>query len=136
MRPRTFFSAAIVRNSNTTGYSTRRLSFPVRRFPALNRRWCPVSEVRDTPQHTLTRTSETKGHQQLFYSSAAFRFEVPNRVCCRWCRNFKSAALVLDSNAFDVITFQIAADRFRLILVETGKTGPVIRSTILDGRLG
>src|SRR3954447_264065 len=26
-------------------------------------------------------------------SSAAFRFEVPNRVCCNWCRNFKSAAL-------------------------------------------
>jgi len=22
-----------------------------------------------------------------------FRFEVPNRVCCRWCRNFKSSAL-------------------------------------------
>jgi hypothetical protein len=24
--------------------------------------------------------------------SCRFRFEVPNRVCCRWCRNFKSAA--------------------------------------------
>jgi hypothetical protein len=22
-----------------------------------------------------------------------FRFEVPDRVCCKWCRNFKSAAL-------------------------------------------
>src|SRR5258705_13763612 len=54
---------------------------------------CPVSEVRDTSQHALTRTSETKGHWQLSDSSAAFRFEVPNRVCCRCCRNFKSAAL-------------------------------------------
>src|ERR1700704_268536 len=33
---------------------------------------CPVSEVRDTPQHTLTRTSETKGHSQLYGSRAAF----------------------------------------------------------------
>src|SRR5215468_11214805 len=33
MRPRTSFSAAIARNSNTTGYSTRRLWFSVRRFP-------------------------------------------------------------------------------------------------------
>src|SRR5258705_2918820 len=46
-----------------------------------------------TPQHILTRTSETKGHEQLNDSSAAFRFEGPNRVCCRWCRTFKSAAL-------------------------------------------
>src|SRR5258705_4951104 len=56
---------------------------------------CPVSEVRDTSQHALTRTSETKGHWQLSDSSAAFRFEVPNRVCCKWCRNFKSAALAI-----------------------------------------
>src|SRR6185369_13060498 len=53
----------------------------------------PVSEVRDTSQHTLPRTSETKGHWQAYDSSAAFRFEVPNRICCNWCRNFKSAAL-------------------------------------------
>src|SRR3954466_13563066 len=33
---------------------------------------CPVSEVRDTPQHPLTRTSETKGHSQLYGSRAAF----------------------------------------------------------------
>src|SRR5436309_15541463 len=53
----------------------------------------PFPKVRDTSQHTLTRPSETKGHWQLYDSSAAFRFEVPNRVCCRRCRNFKSAAL-------------------------------------------
>src|SRR5437870_12327278 len=53
----------------------------------------PFPKVRDTSQHTLTRTSETKGHWQLYDSSAAFRFCVPNRVCCRWCRNVKSAAL-------------------------------------------
>jgi hypothetical protein len=27
---------------------------------------CPVSEVRDTSQQPLTRTSETEGHQQLY----------------------------------------------------------------------
>jgi hypothetical protein len=36
-----------------------------------------VSEVRDTSQHPLTRTSETKGHEQVFDSGAAYRFEVP-----------------------------------------------------------
>src|SRR5215216_3541299 len=43
----------------------------------------------------LTRTSEAKGHQQVYDPSAAFRFEVPARVCGRRCRNFKSAALAL-----------------------------------------
>src|SRR5262245_38366268 len=80
MRPKTFFSAAIVTNSNTTRYSTRRLWFPVRRFP------------------------------------------VPT--------------LVLHSNAFDVVAFQIAANRFGLVLVETGKAGAIIRGAILDGWLG
>src|SRR6266581_6293557 len=61
---------------------------------------CPVSEVRDTLQHALTRTSETKGHSQLYGSSAAFRFEVPNRVCCGWCRNLKSAALGRPQSGF------------------------------------
>jgi hypothetical protein len=32
------------------------------REPDIAARWCPVSEVRDTSQHGLTRTSETKGH--------------------------------------------------------------------------
>src|SRR5882757_6804785 len=64
-------------------------------FGGKSRRQRPVSEVRDTPQHALTRTSETKGHLQHYDSSAAFRFEVPNRVCCRWCRSFKSAALAV-----------------------------------------
>src|SRR5438105_3709997 len=44
--------------------------------------------------------------------------------------------LVLYSNAFDVVAFQITADSFRLILVETGKTGTIIRRAVLDGRLG
>jgi hypothetical protein len=29
-------------------------------------RLVPVSEVRNTSEHTLTRTSETKGHQQVY----------------------------------------------------------------------
>src|ERR1017187_4319730 len=41
----------------------------------------------------LIRTSETKGHCQLNYSSAAFRFEVPETKVRHRCRNFKSAAL-------------------------------------------
>src|SRR5215510_71115 len=80
MRPKTFFSAAIVTNSNTTRYSTRRLWFPARRFP------------------------------------------VPT--------------LVLHCNAFDVVAFQVAADRFGLILVETGKAGAIIRGAVLHGWLG
>src|SRR5262245_31338544 len=56
--------------------------------------WCPASEVRHTSPHPFARTSEAKGHQLLYDSSAAFRFEVPNRVCRECCRNFKSAALV------------------------------------------
>src|SRR5215470_3200842 len=82
MRPRTFFSAAIVRYSNTTRYSTRRLWFPVRRFALLR------------------------------------------------------SKSVLDSNAFEVVAFQVAADGFRLILVETRKAGTVICGALLDGRLG
>src|SRR5215211_2643723 len=34
-----------------------------------------------------------RGTKQVYGSSAAFRFEVPKRVCGRRCRNFKSAAL-------------------------------------------
>jgi hypothetical protein len=33
---------------------------------------CPASEVRDTLQHLLTRTSEAIGHYQIFDSNAAF----------------------------------------------------------------
>jgi hypothetical protein len=29
---------------------------------------CPASEVRDTSQHPLTRTSEAKGHSQVYDS--------------------------------------------------------------------
>src|SRR3954452_6611290 len=40
------------------------------------------------------RTSESKGHQQLYNSSVAFEFEVPLRVCRDDWRNFKLATLV------------------------------------------
>jgi len=33
---------------------------------------CPLSEVRHTWQHPRARTSESKGHWQLYGSSAAF----------------------------------------------------------------
>src|SRR5690348_18123480 len=43
--------------------------------------------------------------------SAAFRFEVPIRDCCRWCRNFKSAALgVLTMATFRAILIRKADD--------------------------
>src|SRR5262249_20423181 len=37
----------------------------------------------------FTRTSEPKGHRQLYDSSAAFRFVVPDKVCPRWGRNLQ-----------------------------------------------
>ena len=37
----------------------------------------------------------SKGALESYDSSAAFRFEVPERACCGRRRNFKSAALVL-----------------------------------------
>src|SRR5262249_37167597 len=58
------------------------LEFPVRLIGGGEGRRCPVSEVRNSAQHPLILTSETKGHQQLYDSSAASRFEVPIRVCC------------------------------------------------------
>src|SRR5262249_52481026 len=60
---------------------------------ALRSGWCSASEVRESSRQSLTRTSEAKEHYQLHDSSAAFRFEVPDRVCRDCCRNFKSAAL-------------------------------------------
>src|SRR5713101_5584318 len=51
------------------------------------------------------RTSESKGHQQAYDSSAAFGFEVPRRVRSANWRNFKSAALPLDGNGEPVRTF-------------------------------
>src|SRR6266511_3211419 len=45
------------------------------------RHWCPDSEVRKhAAAHILMRTSESKGHQQLYDSSAPFEPEVRNRV--------------------------------------------------------
>src|SRR5947209_20217344 len=54
----------------------------------------PASEVRETLLNPLTRTSEAKGHWQVYDRSAAFRFEVPTRACGGRFRNFKSAALL------------------------------------------
>src|SRR5262249_6322126 len=45
-------------------------------------------------RRVLTRTSEAKGHYRPYDSSAAYRFEVPKRARGKWCRNFKSAALL------------------------------------------
>jgi hypothetical protein len=42
--------------------------------------WCPASEVRGLSQHALTRTSEAKGHQQAYDSSAAFDLKSLNEA--------------------------------------------------------
>ena len=46
-------------------YPSGRHSIELYRTGAIVRSWCPVSEVRIPLQQSLTRTSETKGHQQL-----------------------------------------------------------------------
>jgi hypothetical protein len=53
----------------------------IRRFPICCQ--CPDSEVRNTVQQALMRTSESKGHQQVYDSSVAFGFEVPIRDGCK-----------------------------------------------------
>ena len=47
----------------------------------LRRGRCPNSEVRKGWRHVLMRTSESKGHQQIYDASAVFGFEVPIRIC-------------------------------------------------------
>src|SRR5262249_33378482 len=42
--------------------------------------------------HPLTRASETTGHEQVYDSRAADRLDVPEGVCGRSCRGFRSAA--------------------------------------------
>jgi hypothetical protein len=44
---------------------------------------CPDSEVRMTLRHPLMRTSESKGHEQIFDSSVVFGFEVPLRAAAK-----------------------------------------------------
>src|SRR5262245_14299436 len=55
----------------------------------------PASEVRDASPQIPDTNVGSKGALEVYDSSAAFRFEVPGRVCGRRCRNFKSAALSL-----------------------------------------
>src|SRR5262245_28761366 len=54
----------------------------------------PASEVRPHCGTLDTNFGSVKGHWQRYDSSVAFRFEVPQRSRGKWCRNFKSAALV------------------------------------------
>src|SRR5882724_11986122 len=59
------------------------------------RRWCPVSEVRDTSRHHLTRASEAKGHRKFFiFLVPLIDLKFLERACHYHRRNFKSAALV------------------------------------------
>jgi hypothetical protein len=54
--------------------------------------WCPLSEVRDpAAAPTLSRTSESNGHQQLFDSSVAIDLKSLTQVCSTRCRDFKSS---------------------------------------------
>src|SRR2546425_12599193 len=57
--------------------------------------WCPDSEVRKHWRHTLMRTSESKGHYQVYDSSAPFEPEVRNRTPRHGCANFGFGALAL-----------------------------------------
>src|SRR5512133_1507810 len=47
--------------------------------------WCPDSEVRQTLQHALMRTSESKGHQLAYDSSAPFEPEVRIGLAANSC---------------------------------------------------
>src|SRR6266508_4524165 len=55
---------------------------------------CPDSEVRTHWRHTLMRTSESKGHEQLYDSSAPFEPEVRNRGPGKALANFGFGARV------------------------------------------
>jgi hypothetical protein len=43
---------------------------------SIRRHYWPASEVRDALQHALMRILEANGHEQVYSSGAAFRFEV------------------------------------------------------------
>src|SRR5215510_12825398 len=60
----------------------------------------PVSEVRDPPQHTLTRTSETRA-LATHRSSAAFDLKFPTEFAAG-CRNFRSAARAQSAAADEI----------------------------------
>src|ERR1043166_2046529 len=47
--------------------------------------WCPDSEVRQTLQHPLMRISESKGHQQIYDSSAALNPKFATSLAASSC---------------------------------------------------
>src|SRR5262249_28265402 len=47
--------------------------------------WCPDSEVRQALQHPLMRTSESKGHQQIYDSSAALNPKFATSLAASSC---------------------------------------------------
>jgi hypothetical protein len=51
-----------------------------RHFRRSNVGQCPASEVRNTLQQSLIRTSEAKGHKQHYDSSAAFDLKFLNEM--------------------------------------------------------
>src|SRR5213080_2020798 len=54
---------------------------------------CPDSEVRTPLRRPLMRTSESKGYEQLYDSSAPFEPEVRYRFCSTMRANFGFGAL-------------------------------------------
>jgi ubiquinone/menaquinone biosynthesis C-methylase UbiE len=64
-----------------------------------NRLQCPDSEVRKHFPRALTRASESKGHWQLYDSSAAFEPDAGSRICRTACANFGFAAPALQPEA-------------------------------------
>src|ERR1051326_637645 len=47
--------------------------------------WCPDSEVRQTLQHPLMRTSDSEGHQQIYDSSAALNPKFATSLAASSC---------------------------------------------------
>jgi len=61
---------------------------------ALPRPGTPLAEFALHRRRTVSRTSESFGHQQISWFQCRFRSEVADRFFRVRCRDFKSAALV------------------------------------------
>src|SRR5262245_33474530 len=63
----------------------------------------PIPKVRKHLRHTLLRTSESKGHEQLYNSSAPFEPEVRHRTHCTDVRNPVSGHAALNQTSFNCV---------------------------------
>src|SRR5262245_12475485 len=67
------------------------------------------------------RTSGSKGHEEIYDPSAAFRFEVPGRACRNRCRNFKSGALVSYTSQITAALAERGGGQNRAAVAEAAK---------------